>query len=71
MRQLFQTRLHFIQIDSCDVEPFEGMGNIQDHVERLTVHHSVHLLKVSQTRRKPMDASSFSSQQKHNNITEK
>ena len=50
------------------MEPFEGLGYVQAHVEKLTVHHSVHLLKVSETRSKPMDALS---QQTHNNITDK
>ena len=53
------------------MEPFEGLGYVQAHVEKLTVHHSVHLLKVSETKSKPMDLLSFSSQQTHNNITDK
>ena len=35
-----------VQIDSCEVEAFEGLSVVQAQISKLTVHQSVHLLKV-------------------------
>ena len=34
------------QIDSCELEPFEGFSSLQSSLKKLGVHNSVHLLKV-------------------------
>ena len=34
------------QIDSCELEPFEGFSSLQSSLKKLSVHNSVHLLKV-------------------------
>ena len=39
-------RYFVVQIDSCEVEPFEGLSVVQAQISKLTVHQSVHLLKV-------------------------
>ncbi|XP_068712690.1 nischarin-like isoform X2 [Montipora foliosa] len=37
--------LKTLEIDSCEVEPFEGLSVLQPNVTKLSVHNSVHLLK--------------------------
>ena len=39
-----------VQIEDCEVEPFEGLSLVQTRINKLTVHNSVHLLKVRAAR---------------------
>lgn len=41
---IFSTTL--TQIDSCELELFEGFSSLQSSLKKLAVHNSVHLLKV-------------------------
>ncbi|KAK2571079.1 Nischarin [Acropora cervicornis] len=37
--------LKTLEIDSCELEPFEGFSSLQSSLKKLSVHNSVHLLK--------------------------